>query len=309
MSTISPAINRSSGRRESSLPTTVDSSSEHNTVLGSYALADDSAPKHSASGSLTDPQLGDLKARDLRLTKADIKQILVVDKRIKGDIREQHGLINNAEKLYNSYANTSVAPPSSSGLWSALTWLASKCGFGGAQAKLDSQISATLLKARKKGVEALQCYSSSGRKISTSLLHEEKEVSKKFRDHVFELNKNTPKILKEVSVPVDKEHLPFQDLKAQLQQLASSSGGRIKMRALSDERLVLYRQKDDKSWESLELSWRGLTKVNVVSNGKLIGNLFNCDAIEMAKKFVRSERVSLKRRAPSQDNLRKVIAL
>lgn len=251
------------------------------------------------------------------LTDADLQYARRVDHRVKGDLREQREILKEVGELYAQRPSAPIAPPAKSLFSRAISWLAATCGLGDSQAKADRAISRKLEEARAKTVEKLKVFvngKDGTREVNTSILEEAKKVSKRFEDRVFAVDKSAqktsvPKILMDVSIPVDKEHLSFQKLKNQILETAKASNGRIKLHSPSNERLVLYRQRKDKSWESVEISWRGLTKVNIVHNGKLAGNLFNCDAVELAKKFANFERIGIKRRESSQEDIRKVISL
>lgn len=251
------------------------------------------------------------------LTESDLQYARRVDHRVRGDAREQRELLKEVTGLYAQRPTAPIAPPAKSFFGRAVSWLAATCGFSDGQTRADLAISRKLEEARAKTVEKLKVFVSGKdgtKEVKTSILDEAKRVSKKFEDRVFAIDKSAPKtsvpkILMDVSIPVDKEHLSFQKLKKQLLETAKASNGRIKLHSPSNERVVLYRQRKDKSWESVEISWRGLTKVNIVHNGKLAGNLFNCDAVELAKKFANFERIGIKRRESSQEDIRKVISL
>jgi|688.fasta_scaffold08705_2 hypothetical protein len=251
------------------------------------------------------------------LTDSDLQYARRVEHRVKGDLREQREILKEAGDLYAQRPTAPIAPPAKSFFGRAVSWLAAKCGFSDGQTKADLAISRKLEEARTKTVEKLKVFvngKDGTREANTSILEEAKKVSKRFEGRVFAVDKSAPKtsvpkILMDVSIPVDKEHLSFQKLKKQLLETAKASNGRIKLHSPSNERVVLYRQRKDKSWESVEISWRGLTKVNIVHNGKLAGNLFNCDAVELAKKFANFERIGIKRRESSQEDIRKVISL
>ncbi len=250
------------------------------------------------------------------LTESELQYARRADHRVRGDLREQREILKAVGDLYAQRPSAPIAPPAKSLFSRAISWLAATCGLSDSQTKADLAISRKLQEARAKSVEQLKVFvrgKDGTKEVKTSILDEAKRVSKRCEGGVFAVDKKspqtTPKILLDVSIPIDKEHLSFQKLKDQILEMAKASNDRIKLHSPSNERLVLYRQRKDKSWESVEISWRGLTKVNIVLNGELKGNLFNCDAAELAKKFANFERVGIKRRESSQEDIRKVVSL
>ncbi len=273
------------------------------TVLDPYGVSEDSSNSQSATI---------LALPNQRLSSSDARFASKINHRVQADLREQRDILKAVQGLYGQRHPTKIAPPDQSLFGRAVSWLAAKFGVAGAQVRQDLDISSKLKEARNKATEKQNVFTESKegtKEIQTSILEEAKKVSRKLEGKTFVVDERTPTILKQVSVPEDKEHLAFKKLKSQVLQVAKNSNGRIKLHSPSEERLVLYRQREDKTWESLELSWRGLTKVNIVHNGKLTGNLFNCDAVKLAKRFANFEGVGLKRRDASQDRVRKVISL
>ncbi len=135
---------------------------------------------------------------------------------------------------------------------------------------------------------------------------EERTVRRQFRGRTFVADRNTPKVLTQVAIPEGKAFVSFTKLRSLINQEMGDLGPRIRMLCPSNERIILYRQRPNKSWDSLELAWRRPGKVDVVRNGVELGNLFNDDALLAARAFAQGKRFSLKERVQAPDTVWKV---
>ena len=329
--------------RPSSAPTQLPSPAKKTELdgQGGYGVLDNKAFPNTPGNEVA--VAATPKAAATPIGRKVLGQVIKIDHRIQADLRQQHRLIKTADRLYSERSNIAITPPSQSILAScgrALSWLAAKVGIVGA----DSAISKALREARAKATAKIEVFkparAAKGEKkiegekkeavvkpATTSLLEEAKEVSKLAKGCTVlvgptnrrgETTPGVPAILKAVSIPVDKKHIPFEDLKNRIRAIASKSQD-VRVHMPSSERIVLYRRLDDKSWESIEISWRGLTKATIIdktgvskvasSDREGVYPVFNQTALEYAKRFMKFEAPPLKRRDKTKTELRRVIDL
>ena len=121
------------------------------------------------------------------------------------------------------------------------------------------------------------------------------------------MDNNTPEILKRVAIPEDKTPMSYETLRLSIEKKLNKSNPNIKIECPSAERTIIYRQRPDKSWETLELSWRRPGKVDVIKNGVVLGNLYNDDALKGALRFINGLPVNLTKKDYPSDTLWKIV--
>lgn len=135
----------------------------------------------------------------------------------------------------------------------------------------------------------------------------EAKMRDEFKGRKFLLDKETPRLLKQVSIPEGKKHVPYEKLQQTLKAELGVGGTRIKVSCPSEERTIIYRKRPDNSWESLELSWRQPGKVDIIRNGIKEAHLFNEDALTAARFFAEGRKVSFKEKKVDPNTVWKVI--
>lgn len=135
----------------------------------------------------------------------------------------------------------------------------------------------------------------------------EAQMRDEFRGRTFLADRETPRLLKQVSIPVGNTHVPYENLQQTLKAELGVGGNRIKVSCPSEERTIIYRKRSDNSWESLELSWRQPGKVDIIRNGIKEAHLFNEDALKAARFFAEGRRVSFKEKKVDPNTVWKVI--
>ncbi len=250
------------------------------------------------------------------LLEEDLKEIRKIDKQLKVGMKEQHSLFGEIRSLYRSLRGASAAPASESKAWNAVKYVASGFGLFDRHKKTQDAITSKLQEARRKQEEEVQVSSKKGKKVTTtSIRAQECLVRVNYANRTFEAE-SAPRILKQVSVPLGKDFLSFENLKKQVleaerraaKKISSGSSQRqVKVEQVSDERMVLRRQHEDGKWESIELSWNSLTKVHIAIDGKVM-SIFNVDGAGAASRFFNFESVKLKKIPKDQSKIWKVVA-
>ncbi len=239
------------------------------------------------------------------LSDKQLLRIRNADHIVSTGVQQQRACLKEISQLHRQLKKQGPieppAPPQRNGV---VKWL---CSFftRDTRSKIDADISRKVAEVRAKQTESVKKTMSDGREITTSISREETNIRKSFGGQTFELKKDTPEILRQVSMPADKKFVSFDELKKSVEAAARNSGGSVKLHMPSQDRIVIYRQRPDKSWESLELYWRSVTQVRFVRNGEPIGNLFNCDASVYAARFASFTEPPLKRRANKEGHIAK----
>ena len=101
--------------------------------------------------------------------------------------------------------------------------------------------------------------------------------------------------------------MSYEALRATVVNTVSKITTGIKIEQPSSERTIIHRQRADKTWESLELSWRRTGKVDVILNGSVIGNLYNDDALKGALGFIKGHNINLTPKKYPPDTVWKIV--
>ena len=230
-------------------------------------------------------------------SKGEIQGFRNIDKHLSEVYKKESQIEVTLCKLHKKLPPLSTTPASGM-LGRALTWISS--GFGLLNSTGTNDRENIQLKISEKVL-----------KLKT--IHEDslKEIENKIRNEhagkIFKITAKTPEILKRLAIPSDKSSMSYSSLRAAIETKVSKKDTHIKIEQPSSERTIIHRQRADKTWESLELSWRRTGKVDVILNGSVIGNLYNDDALKGAAAFIKGSPVSLKQKKYPPDTLWKVV--
>lgn len=219
-----------------------------------------------------------------------------VDQRLEAAYSAQDGARSRLSMLY-AQLSTFAPFPVREVATKALRLIGRALGFGSASERAEHEAVQQAISSRVKAVKEIH---------ARFIRDEERAVRRQFRGRTFVANPQTPKVLTQVAIPEGKAFVSFTKLRSLINQEMGDLGPRIRMLCPSNERIILYRQRPNKSWDSLELAWRRPGKVDVVRNGVELGNLFNDDALLAARAFAQGKRFSLKERAQAPDTVWKV---
>lgn len=230
-------------------------------------------------------------------SKGEIEGFRNIDKHLSEVYKKESQIEVTLCKLHKKLPPLSTTPASGM-LGRALTWISS--GFGLLNSIGTNDREGIQLKISEKVL-----------KLKT--IHEDslKEIENKIRNEhagkIFKITAKTPEILKRLAIPSDKSSMSYSSLRAAIETKVSKKDTHIKIEQPSSERTIIHRQRADKTWESLELSWRRTGKVDVILNGSVIGNLYNDDALKGAAAFIKGSPVSLSPKKYPPDTLWKIV--
>lgn len=219
-----------------------------------------------------------------------------VDQRLEAAYSAQEGTRSRLSMLYAQLSTFAPFPVREVAM-KALRLIGQALGFGSASERAEHEAVQRAISSRVKAVKEIH---------TRFIRDEERAVRRQFRGRTFVANPQTPKVLTQVAIPEGKAFVSFTKLRSLINQEMGDLGSRIRMICPSSERIILYRQRPNKSWDSLELAWRRPGKVDVVRNGVELGNLFNDDALLAAKAFAQGKCFSLKERVQPADAVWKV---
>lgn len=265
--------------------------------------------RRSAAASHAEPEGGvavaskpskDPKKEVQGFSREEMGRIKQADKALEVVYGAQTSLRSGLPRLYAELATFNPFP--TPGLFSRMMqWVGS--GFGlmtTSAAEEDAQ--------RESIQERISSKISKVKEIhSRGISEAETKMRDEFKGRRFLVNRETPRLLKQVSIPEGKKHVPYEKLQETLKREVGGGGTRIKISCPSNERTIIYRKRPDNSWESLELSWRQPGKVDIIRNGIKEAHLFNEDALQAAKLFVEGRKVSFKEKKIDPKTVWKVI--
>ena len=244
------------------------------------------------------PQPRNTGTKPQGFSESELAQFHKVDKILAQVYKTEKSVESSILPLYITLS--SLYPfPASSTLGKALGWISS--GFGLFSSKQTAK--------REKAQEEISDKVKQLKSLHTSSMHEKEEkIRRKHSGTCFVMDKNTPEILKRVAIPASKDPMCYEVLRNSIEyNSANKSNPNIKIDCPSAERTIIYRQRPNKSWESLELSWRRPGKVDVIKNGVVLGSLYNDDALKGALGFINGLNVHLTKKDYPSDTLWKVV--
>ena len=229
-------------------------------------------------------------------TKKTTKSAALLSPKEMQDIKSHSDLVVDSykalkaamEAVRKSYSKLLKLPEEgpSSFMSRSAKWIFSGCGLFDSRARLEREVSDSVRTLRQETKKSVKYYDrTEGDERSTSLQKKQAFIRSSYSGRTFKINKDTPEILRSVAIPKEKKFVSFDSLKKKVLELAKAVGPDYAIRQPSKERLVLFRKNKEGDWETLELSWRGITKVNIVQKGEKVGNLFNVDAVQLAARF------------------------
>ena len=230
-------------------------------------------------------------------SKGEIEGFRNIDKHLSGVYKKESQIEVSLYKLHKKLPPLTTTPASGM-LGRALTWISS--GFGLLNSTGTNDRENIQLKISEKVL-----------KLKT--IHEDslKEIENKIRNEhagkIFKITAKTPEILKRLAIPSDKSSMSYEALRATVVNTVSKITTGIKIEQPSSERTIIHRQRADKTWESLELSWRRTGKVDVILNGSVIGNLYNDDALKGALGFIKGHNINLTPKKYPPDTVWKIV--
>lgn len=268
---------------------------QHNTPANLSDLCPPEKPAAYARGESVRSPLSSAEPAQ-GFSQEELRQLSRVDQKLEAAYSAQDGARSRLSMLY-AQLSTFAPFPVREVATKALRLIGQALGFGSASERAEHEAVQQAISSRVKAVKEIH---------ARFIRDEERAVRRQFRGRTFVANPQTPKVLTQVAIPEGKAFVSFTKLRSLINQEMGDLGPRIRMLCPSNERIILYRQRPNKSWDSLELAWRRPGKVDVVRNGVELGNLFNDDALLAARAFAQGKRFSLKERAQAPDTVWKV---
>ena len=246
-------------------------------------------PSNPASSvyDLAKPQQRNTGPKPQGFSESELAQFQRVDKNLTQVYKTEKNIDVSLNRLYRLLSSLSPLPASKG----ILSWFTSKKSKN--IAEVQKKISDKVLELKKLHKDHLR--------------QEEHTIRQKHSGKCFVMDNNTPEILKRVAIPESKTVMSYETLRTSLEKNLNKSNPKIKIECPSAERTIIYRQRSDKSWETLELSWRLPGKVDVIKNGVVLGNLYNCDALKGAQEFIKGHNINLTPKKYPPDTVWKIV--